>query len=281
MNDERRHCGTMDTIRHRRAGFQPELVINNNMAAEESMRGDGDAIEQCENGIGEAASVRATFRSGRIRQLDRRCDALRPDVHHRLQSGNTLWRTLDDLAHKARWELSEKGVIGDISDAAARQDPATAFDDGGADVLLLVERDPIIGAEDQFDFQLHQLVVSPLVELLGEDIAISGLNPVKRSPRPEIAKECENVSPRRLALDELVKLPPPPQRFEAPESLNVRHHQVSDGRLVIVVDPEFFFIDEFESRDSLNRGGERPDRPANLENQQALRCQRGWVRPQL
>jgi hypothetical protein len=106
------------------------------------------------------------------------------------------------------------------------------------------------------------------------------LNAVGRTPWPEITKQLENLAPGCLPMNELATSPALPEGLKVPKRSDIRHHQIGDRGLVVVICFEFFLIDKFKARDTLDGRCERANRAANFEDEQPFRRERGRVRSQ-
>ena len=116
MHDERSHGRAVNALVYRSIGFELKLVVHDEMASQKRMRGDRNAIEQCQNGLSQLSYVFRRSRWRCIFYLDGRGQALRPDVHDRIEAGNAICRAFDDFADRPYRQIYEQRVIGDIGE---------------------------------------------------------------------------------------------------------------------------------------------------------------------
>lgn len=95
-------------------------------------------------------------------------DALRPNVHDRLDPGQTAGTTLDDRSNGCDRQFGKYSVVGNVIQSGATEKLAAALPDNGR-YRRFTDR-PCLwrGAKDEFDLERNEFVIHPTFDLLSQ-----------------------------------------------------------------------------------------------------------------
>src|SRR5690606_15865728 len=120
-----------------RVRFEIELIIHNQMAGEPWMSGNRNPIEQSQDRLAKLANLPRRASIGDVFDINRGRQALRTDMHDRIEPGNAAIGPVDDVPDGVYRKIHEHSMVCDIRQSGARDDLPPASDYGCAHVLFL------------------------------------------------------------------------------------------------------------------------------------------------
>src|SRR5690606_14479523 len=126
---------------------------------------------------------------GDVFDINRGRQALRTDMHDRIEPGNAAIGPVDDVPDGVYRKIHEHSMVCDIRQSGARDDLPPASDYGCAHVLFLSLSLNLGGAVDQLDFQRHEFGLTASLDFFGEEAGIERLHSILRPPGTQIAKQ--------------------------------------------------------------------------------------------
>lgn len=181
----------MLTLFDQRARLKVEEVFDDQVALEDRVFRKGDAVQQCEDGLG------AWFCEPAIGPLlgfrlwsDDVQRGLGADVHHRIRPGDGIADPLviENIAHRLSRKIDQERVVGDGVDAGLGHDssarpPNQLFD------LVSPARCFGLGPEHELDLEADAGIRVDSLDAFGDAGTLCLAEPILRAPRPEIPKE--------------------------------------------------------------------------------------------
>jgi hypothetical protein len=159
------------------------------------------AVQYSENGIVDERRQRRNGRERhRIGHIDLGDNALRSNIHDLLDTGQTGGGSFDDHSDRRDGKSRQNGVIGNVINPSPTDDCAARTGDRTRDACFVGCRR--FGVRPKYDLYLqrHLLIVRLAKDLLTEGGRVDGLNPILWTPRPQVAKTGEHVTPRGMAV---------------------------------------------------------------------------------
>ncbi|WP_222363767.1 hypothetical protein [Rhizobium leguminosarum] len=194
----------MDTLGDERVGFQPEMILDIQMASQQRMACDGNAVKQGKDRRvtdGRLRSRRTWCKN--VVRLNAGDQALGSDVHDRLDACQAAGCSFDHEPDCRDRNLGENGMVGDIVDASAMDRSAARLFDCLDDRILGESAGTCRRPVDQLKFESEELVVVPAVHFFLKDFGIQWLHAIRGSPDAEVTEAGKHVAPRRIPFGKL------------------------------------------------------------------------------
>jgi len=99
MHDQRCHRRSVNALPDRGPALKPELVVDNEVIGQGRMGSHRDAVQQRHDRVAESGAWLNLSGVAGLGDLDAGGDALRPDVHDRLEACEPIGGALNDPLH--------------------------------------------------------------------------------------------------------------------------------------------------------------------------------------
>gem|GEM_PF-5989143 len=201
VNNEGGHGRAVIALRHKSAGLKPEMILHTQMRLQQRVPRDGNTIKKRKNRVGgDRSHCWRRSSQQKIIGVNFRDDALRANVHDRLDTGQAAGSPLHDRPNCCHWQLGKDGVVGDVIQSGATEKSTTTLPDRLHDRRFTDRTCVGIRTEHQFDFKRNKLVVGPTFDFLSQDIRVQSLDAIGRTPNTKVAKTSKDVPPWCKAL---------------------------------------------------------------------------------